>query len=423
MSYILTLVNCMVTERKHLNRRWQWFVLAIVLIGVYFAARTFTREHIPVHAAEVVQAPLNSTIATNGRVQPEQNIEIHSPVSAVVKAVYVQAGDTVKAGKVLMKLDDIDARAKLASAESGVKAAQAALDAATHNGTQEQRQASAADVARSKLERDQAQHDLDALTKLNSTGAASASEVAAARQRLATAEASFNAAQQSSESRYSPAEIERARAALQDAEANRAAAQQVVAQTTVVAPSAGTVYSINAKATEFAEQGKLLLQIADLHRLEVLAYFDEPEIGRLAVNQPVVIKWDAKPGVIWHGHIERTPATIEQYETRRVGAVLVHIDDSPDGELLPNTNVTVTVTTSSQADVMSIPREALRSENGKTYVYKIVGDELKKTYVVTGAINISQVAIVSGLKDGDWIATGTTTGAPLQEDVPIKKAP
>ncbi len=411
----------MVTERKQFNRRWLWIGVVIVLMAVYVVARTLTRDRLPVHAAEVVQAPLESTIATNGRVEPEENIEIHSPVSAVVKAVYVQPGDQVPAGKLLMQLDDVEVRAKLAGAESAVKSAQAALEAISQNGTLEQRQASAADIARSKLERDQAQHDLEALQKLNATGAASPSEVAAARQRLATADASLHAAEQSSQSRYSPSELARAQAALQDAEANRHAAQQVLAQTAVRASNAGTVYTVDTRATEFVEQGKMLLQMADLHKLRVRAYFDEPEIGRLAIGQPVIIKWDARPGVVWRGHIERVPSSVEQYETRRVGEALIHIDDNPDGQLLPNTNVTVTVTTSSQADVTTIPREALRSENGKTYVYRIQGDELKKTFVVTGAINISQVAITSGLKNGEWVATGTATGQPLQEGVPIQK--
>jgi HlyD family secretion protein len=395
--------------------------MAVVLIAVYVIVRSLTRDRMPVHAAQVAQAPLESTIATNGRVEPEGNVEIHSPVSAIVKAVYVQAGDEVPAGKLLMQLDDIEARAKLAAAESGVKTAQAALESTTQNGTVEQRQASAAEIARNKLELDQAQHDLDALQKLNSTGAASTSEVAAARQRLATANANLHAAEQSSQSRYAPSDLARVQAALQDAEANRSAAQQVLAQTAVRAAKAGTVYSVDVKATEFVEQGKMLLQMADLHKLRVRAYFDEPEIGRLAIGQKAIIKWDARQGAAWHGHIERTPSTVAQYETRRVGEALIHIDEDPKGQLLPNTNVTVTVTTSSQADVMSIPREALRSENGKTYVYRIDGDELKKTYVVTGAINISQVAITSGLKDGEWVATGTATGQPLQERVPVQR--
>ena len=140
--------------------------------------------------------------------------------------------------------------------------------------------------------------------------------------------------------------------------------------TKVRAPASGTVYSIEVKATEFVEQGKLLLQLADLHHERVRAYFDEPEIGNLAVGQPIEIKWDARPGRTWHGHIERVPVTVIHLETRTVGEVLVAIDD-PDGELLPDTNVTVTVTTSSQPNALSMPREALHMENGKPYVFRV----------------------------------------------------
>jgi HlyD family secretion protein len=91
---------------------------------------------------------LINTISTNGRVEPETNYQFYSPVATTVKAVYVQQGDKVAAGKVLMVLDDVDARAREATAESGVKAAEAALDAATHNGTQEQSQMAAGDIAR-----------------------------------------------------------------------------------------------------------------------------------------------------------------------------------------------------------------------------------------------------------------------------------
>lgn len=99
----------------------------------------------------------------------------------------------------------------------------------------------------------------------------------------------------------------------------------------------------------------------------------------------------------------------------------IAVDDNPKGQLLPDTNVTVTVTTSSETNALSIPRDALRSEGGRPYVFKVDGEELKKTFVITGTVNISQVAIVSGLKSGDLVATGTTTGQPLQQGVPIKR--
>jgi HlyD family secretion protein len=363
--------------------------------------------------------PLISTISTNGRVEPELNYEVHSPIATTVKAAYVQPGDEVKAGKVLLVLDDVQARAHEATAESGVKSAQAALEAATHNGSQQERQMAAADETRARLERDEAKGSLDALMKLNSTGAASNYEVVAARQRLETAEANLNALEQTAKGRYSAAEVERARAGLSDAEANLKAARQVVEQTVVRAPAAGTVYSLDAGQTEFVEAGKMLLQLADLHQERIRAYFDEPEIGRLAVGQKIQIKWDAKPGRIWNGHIERTPVTVINLGTRSVGEVLVKIDDA-DGGLLPDTNVTVTVTISSDPDVLSIPREALRSENGKTYVYKVVKDQLQRTPVTIGTPNLTQAPVLSGLQEGDLVATGTSTGQTMVEGVPIK---
>ncbi len=409
----------MADARKQLNRRWLWLGTIVLLVLVFFSVRSLTREHLQVRVAQVVHEPLASTSSTNGRVEPENNQEIHSPIATTVKAIYVQPGDIVPAGKLLMVLDDVEARARVAAAESGVKSAQAALDTVTHNGTLEQRQASAAEVTRDRMDRDQAQNDLKALVKLDLTGAASASEVAAARQRLESAQATLDASETSSRTRYAPPEVERAQAALSDAEAGLAAAKAVEAQTSVHAPITGTVYRLNVARSDFVEQGALLLQMADLHNERVRAYFDEPEIGGLAVGQPVVIKWDAKPGHVWHGHIERVPVTVINLGTRTVGEVPVKIDGG-DGGLLPDTNVTVTVTTSSESDVLSIPREALYSENGKSYVFKLVNGELRRTPVVTGAFNLTQEAILSGLKQGDWVATGSTSGQPLQQGVPVK---
>ena len=117
------------------------------------------RERLEVRVAPVGHEFLKNTISTNGRVEPETNNQFYSPIATTVKAIYVQPGDKVKAGKVLMVLDDVDARAREATAESGVKAAQAALYAATHNGTQEQNQMSAGDIARAQLESGPARHD------------------------------------------------------------------------------------------------------------------------------------------------------------------------------------------------------------------------------------------------------------------------
>ncbi len=172
----------------------------------------------------------------------------------------------------------------------------------------------------------------------------------------------------------------------------------------------------------YAEAGKLLLQMADLHNERVRAFFDEPDLGHLAMGQSAIIRWDAKPGREWRGHIVRLPVTVVTYTTRNVGEVLLAIDDPEDG-LLPDTNVTVTVTTSSEPNALTMPHEALHEQNGKYFAYKVDGDELKRVSITIGTPNLTQVPVLSGLNDGDIVATGTTNGQPLQEGIAIKVVP
>ncbi len=409
----------MAEVRTQTGRRWLWAGIVVILVAVFLVARSLLREHLPVRVAQVQRQQIVNTVPTNGKVEPEHPYQFYSPISTTVRAVYAQVGDLVPAGKLLVVLDDVEARARVASAESAVKAAQSQVDAATNNGTQAERQASAAEVAQNRLTLQQAQHDLQALTQLQASGAAAPGEVLAAKQRVATAKAALDASLETSQNRFSPDEIARARASLSDAEAALAAARQVEAQTRIIAPLKGTVYSMDAAPSEFQEQGKLLLQMADLKQERVRAFFDEPDIGRLAVGQPVLIRWDAKPGELWHGHITRLPASVVEYTTRIVGEVLISLD-SPESELLPNTNVTVQVTTSSLPNALSIPREALHSGNGQYFVYKVDGDQLKRTPVTIGAPTLTQVPLLSGVEEGDWVATGTTNGQPLQEGMPIR---
>ncbi len=116
-------------------------------------------------------------------------------------------------------------------------------------------------------------------------GAAAPGEVIAARARLNSAQASLDAAQQSAHHRYSADDVARAQAALADAQAGLAAAQHVEAQTSIRAPITGTIYTMDASPSEYAEAGKLMLKMADLSHERVRGYFDEPDLGRLAVGQ------------------------------------------------------------------------------------------------------------------------------------------
>jgi len=398
-----------------------WIISVVALIGVFYLVHLLTRGKVPIRVAAATMGPLTKTVATNGKVQPEPqfNFEAHAPFPGVVAAVYVHAGDKVPAGKLLLAMDDTEARARTATAFAALKGAQAAWQAAQQGGTQEERLSLGGELQKAILDRDQAQHDLDALEKLEASGAASPSEVSAAKFRLAADNSSIQVLQQRQTSRYNAADLAHAKAALGDAQAAWAAAQDALSQAIVRAPFAGTVYSLPVARTEYVQQGDRLLAMADLDKLQVLAYFDEPEIGSLAVGQPATILWDARPGEVWHGHILRLPSTIITYGTRNVGEVLVSVDDA-DGALLPDTNVRVTITVANESNVLTVPRDALHIEGGATYVYRVRGNILHRVPVAVGNLNLVAVQIVSGLKAGEVVALTTTNGQPLIDGQPVQ---
>ena len=410
----------MTEARSQKSRRWLWAGIAVILIAVFFTARYFLRERLPVRLATVTRQTMQNTVSTNGKVEPIDNYPYYSPISTTVKAVYAQEGETVPRGKPLIQLNDAQTQAQVASAESGVKTAQANLETVTHNGTLAERQAAAATVAQDRLALDQARQNLEALTRLAATGAASQGEVLSAKGQVETAQANFEAAEENAKQHYSADEIARAQAALSDAEAALAAAQHVEAQTSFSAPIKGTIYTMDAAPSEFEEAGKLILQMADLDRERVRAFFDEPDLGRLAVGQKAVITWDAKPNLQWTGEIERLPVAVVTESTRNVGEVLVALDSPEDG-LLPDTNVIVKVTTSSKPNALTMPRDALREQNGKFYAFRVEQGELKRVPITIGTPSLTLVPILSGLNEGDVVATGTMGEQQLQEGIPIKE--
>jgi HlyD family secretion protein len=395
-----------------------WTLAAILLVIVFFMVRRLTREELPLRVAQATIQDLITTDSTNGKVEPQHNFEAHAPAPGTVKRLYVHAGESVPKGKLLLSLDDADAVAHSVGALASLRGAQANYQATEQGGTQEERYSLAGELAKAQMDRDQAQHDLDALRKLVAQGAAAPSEVASAQQRLDAANTSVATLEKRQTARYAPADIAHSRADLEQAQAAYSAASTVVADSNVRAPFAGTVYSLPVSVSEYVHPGDLLLQMADLTKLQVRAYFDEPELGSLHAGQPATIVWDALPNRAWHGRILSMPSTIITYTTRNVGEVLLSVDDA-DGKLLPSTNVKVTVTEQKLDNVLTIPREALHSENGKDYVYLLHGKTLRRQQVTKGALNLTQVQIVKGLAENATVALSTTNGEPLAEGVPV----
>jgi len=317
-------------------------------------------------------------------------------------------------------MDDTQALKDLAAAKASLATNKDTLQVMEQGGTQDERLTATANLTTADTQVQQDTTALSALQALEATGAASPNEVALAQQRLNAAKTHVQQLEAQKNTRYSSADISAQRAQVAEAQAAVDAAQAAYAAVNIKTPFAGTVYALPVTRYEFVPAGDPLVQVADLNRMEIKAYFDEPEIGLLKPGQPVSIAWAAKPGQLWHGHIVQAPTRIEAYgTTRNVGESLISVDDAK-GDLLPNTNVTVTVTEARRNDVLSLPREALHTENGADFVYKIVNNRLVRTPIQVGLTNLTRFEILGGLNEGDLVALGATTEADLSNGLRVK---
>jgi HlyD family secretion protein len=169
----------------------------------------------------------------------------------------------------------------------------------------------------------------------------------------------------------------------------------------------------------YVNPGDLLLQVADLSKVRVRAFVDEPDVGRLSPGQRIEVSWDALPGRAWPGKLLNIPASVKLLGSRNVGEITTELNNA-DYKLLPNVNVTVQIITAEHNNVLTIPREALRTDDGTTFVYRITGDELQQQTVKTGITNLTQVEIARGLSDKDLVALGTLSTKPLRDKQPVK---
>jgi HlyD family secretion protein len=394
-------------------------VVLIVLAVVLFTGLNQRHNGTAVRAEKVTRQEIASVISTNGKIEPVNSFEAHAPAPATVKNVLVAEGDRVRPGQLLVQLDDAEARAQAARALAQLRSAEASLQAVKTGGTQEEVLTVRADLSKAQAEQDEAQRNLQAIQKLRQNGAASPAEVEAAQNRVKKAQADVQLLQAKLTGRFSSPEIAKVEASAEEARAAYAAAQDLLKHSNVTALFAGTVYQLPVKRGAYVNGGELLVQVANLEKVRVRAFVDEPEIGRLAKGQQVEIRWDAIPGRTWQGTLTRVPTSVTMVGTRTVGEITSEIDNT-DRKLLPNVNVNVGIVTARHDNTLTVSREAVHDFDGKRYVYTINKDKVQAQEVQTGLSSLTRVEVVKGISDGAMVAMGAVNGQPLRNGMEVK---
>jgi RND family efflux transporter MFP subunit len=352
-------------------------VIALTAAALALAAlllmRMAPRGEDPLRGAEVarvVRRDLERGVTATGVIKPRVGAEVRvgSRASGVVRRLLVRIGDSVARGQLLAELETGELDARRAQAAAAVASARADLDYAEADLRRKRELAAAQILARSELE--------------------------------LTARASAVAAEQ-----------------LRQAQANLDLAATQLGYAKLTAPIAGVVASISTEegetvAASFASP--TFVTLLDLDRLEVRAYVDETDIGRIRAGQKASFTVDTYPGQEFAGEVV---AVYPQAEIRDnvVNYVTVIRFQAPPGHVLrPEMTATVHIALETRRAVLAVPRRAVRREGGRQYVLlrrsdgDNRGNRTERRWVKTGGQDESYWEIADGLREGDEVLVGET---------------
>lgn len=413
----------MASKSSNQSRLWIGIVVVLILVaGLLYFVLPASRERITVRSARAERGDLVKQVATNGRVEPLVDFQAHALSPSTVHQLYVQLGEVVHPHQALLKLDASEAQLRLANARNLLTVNSQDLRNQRNGGTQDELLGERSDLSNAQRELQTAINNLIALKQLQAHGSASANEITAAQQRVTDDQAKITQIQTRLGGRYGEGDLANTQSQLARDRQELATAQSNLASMDLRSPIEGTVYSLPIARYDYVSPGQILISVADLHKLRVRAFFDEPVIGSLAKGQAVSIVWDAKPDRTWHGHVTQAPTTVTNIGSRNVGECLISVDDA-NGELLPNTNVTVSVTTLQRFGVLSLPREALHTQGTSNFVFRIIAGKLARTNVSVGVVNLTRIEVTGGLAPGDTVALGATTDVELQDGQAVRTQP
>jgi len=380
-------------------------LVVILLVAAGVASWLVVRRADPptVPFAKATRETISNVLSTNGKVEPAEYQEVRVETAGLVKRVLVHAGDTVRKDQVLAELSEPGLAQELDSAVARESQARAEQQTLQNGGRSAETAELDGMINRLKNDRDAAQRNLEALERLQKQQAATAYEVEQARQNVKSLDVQIQSLQSRRGALVGKGDLGSAQARVDEAAANVRLARTRIAQDTVYAPMAGTIYDLPARAGSFLNAGDPVASIGKLDPVRVRVYVDEPELGRVAPGENVRITWDALAGKEWTGTVEKRPTEVVPLGSRQVGEVLCTIGN-PMRELVPGTNVNAFILTQVAENALTIPKSAVRRD-GAVGVYLLQpGNVIKWQPIQTGAADALRVEVVKGLSDGDAVA-------------------
>jgi macrolide-specific efflux system membrane fusion protein len=358
----------------------KWIIAGIALLAVSLGSVPAYRKYadatakVPQYRTETAKRrDIASSVQATGVIKAKVGAEVKvgARISGRVERLYANIGDVVTKGQLIAQLEQEDLKAKANEARMNLRIVEANLE-----------------LARKNLQRMQNLYAKDYV----------------ARDKVDVAERDLKAAE---------AQADQVRETIRYHETQSSYAN-------IYAPIAGVIASVATQQGETVSASSLsvptFVTIVDLGRLEIYAYVDETDIGKIRPGLEVQFAVDSFPEKVFTGTVSAIypKATIQDNVVYYVTVVAIENPAAAPGApplLKPDMTVNATIALSRREQTLSVPTRAIRREGGKKVVQVLENGKPAARTIQTGAKDSAYTEVVGGLREGDLVVTAEVSEA------------
>ncbi len=396
--------------KKLINKR-NIFILIGIFLFILILYLIFPRASDELYV-ELKKEKFESIVETTGEIFAFKSIPVCAPPSRWRLQILwiVKEGEVVKEGDVLLKFDPGELQKELNERESELKSLKAELKQREEN-LKAMELDYEMQMNSAKLE-----YELSKVQVVEDEGLLPKKNLEEAKLRLSAAEEKYNKTKEKLEAakREAEANIEIIKVKIKNAQNNYNFAKESLDKMTIRAPSSGLVVlneiwvggeERKVQAGDSIWSGYCVISLPDFSTLKTKVWVSEVDAGKISKGQKAIISIDAFPGLKVKGEVEsiaQVGAKRNWDSTKKEFEVILSLSRIDD-RLRPGMTAHGEVIIEEINDVLKIPIESVKEEEGKNFVFIKTKFGTKKREIRLGKRNSTHIIVEEGLKEGERI--------------------
>lgn len=396
--------------QNHKSKRKRWVLLVIVLVtivGAVFLTTGLTRTSVRIDPSRIAKAEITDlakSVVATGKIEPYSKVELKSKASGIIKTLYVNVGDPVREGQILVELDKEQLDARLREAQAQLQAAEANLQAARAALEKNRVEAEGPDVpfAEKSMTRARQLFKDGLIPQASVEDAEKAYQMARNKQQTAVVNlgvSKANIAQAQAQVAQTKAAVDRAEDDLRNSTIRSPLNGVVLSRDRELGDAVSSILVLGSGAT-------LIMNLGDLREVYVKGKVDESDIGKVYLAQPARITVESFKDRKFSGKVTKiSPMGVEK-DNVTTFEVRVSIDNK-GGELKAVMTANAEIVLEEHKGVVVIPEAAIIYGKDKAASVEVpdpaVKEGKRKVAIDVGISNGAKTEVLKGLKAGQEV--------------------